>query len=587
MTPDPMAIASAPTAGGFLLVLSLVVPLIGLVLSFAPGGRQGHRVVLATLPFGLAVAVAIVFAYHRGGTPLVYTLGGWAPPLGVALRADGLSVVMIALTAVVMGAVAVYAQADFATPTGAAERRGPFAFWILLLAIWTALNLVFVAGDLFTLYVGLELLTFAAVPVVCLDGRPDTLRAALRYLLFALLGSIFYLAGAALLYGMHGTFDVALLASRVRAEPVALIAAALMTAGLIAKTALFPLHMWLPPAHAGAPPAGSAVLSALVVKGSLFIIVRLWFGVMPGVIGGLAPQVMGVLGAAAIVLGSVVALRQERLKLLIAYSTLAQIGFLFLMFPLAAGVDGIVPGVALAGGMVQVVAHATAKAAMFMAAGTIYACLGHDRIGDLGGAVRAVPLSLLAFVLGGVALIGIPLSGADLAKTIWLQAAADTGQWWWQAVIKTSGVFTSSYLLLVVAHVMSWGAAPVAAQAPGRRWQGTVAVTMALCSLLLGFVPWSAVLVLPPGPASQPTVITAVAGALWPLLGGGVLALLVAPSGRSRVLALPWLGAVRRLPGGAADGLVRVDGALREWPVASLSLVLLTILFGAALLGGR
>ena len=108
-----------------------------------------------------------------------------------------------------------------------------------------------------------------------------------------------------------------------------------MTVGLLAKTALFPLHLWLPPAHAGAPAAASAVLSALVVKGSFFIVVRLWFDVMPALPGLAGGSCSPRSAPAAIVFGSVVALRQERLKLLIAYSTLAQIGYLFLMFPLA------------------------------------------------------------------------------------------------------------------------------------------------------------------------------------------------------------------------------------------------------------
>jgi multicomponent Na+:H+ antiporter subunit D len=116
-----------------------------------------------------------------------------------------------------------------------------------------------------------------------------------------------------------------LLSHRVSAEPATLMAAALMTTGLLANTALFPLHLWLPPAHAGAPSAASAILSGLVVKGSFFVIVRLWFDVMPGVPGFAATQLLAALGGVAIVFGSVVALRQERLKLLIAYSALAQI----------------------------------------------------------------------------------------------------------------------------------------------------------------------------------------------------------------------------------------------------------------------
>ena len=119
--------------------------------------------------------------------------------------------------------------------------------------------------------------------------------------------------------------------------PAACIAVALMTAGLLAKTALFPLHLWLPPAHAGAPAAASAVLSALVVKGSFFLIVRIWFDAMPGLFNDCAAQLLGTLGAGAIVFGSVLALRQARLKMLIAYSTVAQIGYLFLMFPLLIG----------------------------------------------------------------------------------------------------------------------------------------------------------------------------------------------------------------------------------------------------------
>src|SRR5205807_6356189 len=125
--------------------------------------------------------------------------------------------------------------------------------------------------------------------------------------------------------GSYATLDIVLLSHRVHAEPATLIAVVLMTVGLFAKTALFPLHLWLPPAHAGAPAAASAVLSAVVVKGSFFLVVRLWFDAMPGLFSSAGAQLFGALGAAAIIFGSIVALRQKRLKLLIAYSTVAQI----------------------------------------------------------------------------------------------------------------------------------------------------------------------------------------------------------------------------------------------------------------------
>ncbi|PWT70812.1 MAG: NADH-quinone oxidoreductase subunit J, partial [Proteobacteria bacterium] len=442
------------TTGGFLLVLSIVVPVASVLLAFVAGGRHIERIALAVLPLGLAIAAAILVVLQQSDGPLVYLLGAWAPPLGVALRADGLSAVMMMATAVVLCAVAVFAGTDFRSTTG--ESRAPFAFWVLLLAIWGALNTVFLGGDLFTLYVALELVTFAAVPLVSLDGRAETLRAALRYLLFALLGSALYLLGTALLYGTYGTLDVVLLSHRIRSEPATLVAAVLMTTGLLTKTALFPLHLWLRPAHAGAPAAASAMLSGLVVKGSFFIIVRLWFDVMPGLPGFAATQLLAALGGAAIVLGSVLALRQERLKLLIAYSTLAQIGYLFLMFPLALGTSGqLEAGGALAGGLLQTVSHATAKAAMFMAAGSIYAVLGQDRIAGLGGVGRILPMSVLAFALGGVALMGIQPSGAYLAKELLLQSATETGQWWWAVLLQAGGVFTGAYVVLVLAHALA------------------------------------------------------------------------------------------------------------------------------------
>ena len=200
------------TPGGLLLVAAVLVPFVGVLAGFALGGRNAQRVATFTILAGVGIAIAIAAAMARSGDDLVYLLGGWAPPLGIALRADGLALVMIPAIAVVILGIGVYARADFATPPGVREARAPLVFWTLLLAIWGSLNLVFVSGDLFTLYVALELLTFAAVPLVSLDGKAETLRAALRYLLYALLGSIFYLLGVVLLYGAYGTLDIRLLA---------------------------------------------------------------------------------------------------------------------------------------------------------------------------------------------------------------------------------------------------------------------------------------------------------------------------------------------------------------------------------------
>jgi multicomponent Na+:H+ antiporter subunit D len=485
-----MAALETVTPGGLLLVAAVFVPAAAVLAAVALGGRRGEGVALAAVPAGLAIAVAIVAGVLRSGEPLRYVLGGWAPPLGVVLRADGLAAAMILTTAVILCAIAVFARADFRTPAGAPEARAPFAFWTLLLGVWGGLNATFLAGDLFTLYVALEILTFAAVPLVCLDGRADQYAAALRYLVFALLGSMLYLLGAVLLYGAYGTLDIALLAQRVRPGPATWAAGALMTVGLLAKTALFPLHLWLPPAHAGAPAAASAVLSALVVKGSFFILVRLWFDVLPEQVTAAAAQSIAALGAAAIVLGSVVALRQPRLKLAIAYSTVAQIGYLFLMFPLALGSEAarFTAGDAITGGMLQAISHATAKAAMFMSAGLIYAAVGHDRIADLAGVGRALPMSVFAFALGGVCLIGLPPSGGFLAKWLLLGAALATGQWWWVLVLAIGGLLTTGYVALVVARSLADAGTPLVLCARVPRHREAAALALALIATLLGFV---------------------------------------------------------------------------------------------------
>jgi multicomponent Na+:H+ antiporter subunit D len=476
------------TSGGLLLALAILVPFVGVLAGLALGGRNAQRVTLATLPVGLGIAIAVAAALVRSGRPVVYLLGGWAPPLGVALRADGLSVVMMAAVAVVVCGIGLYARADFGIREGEPDTRASATFWALLPAVWGSLNLVFLSGDLFTCYVALELLTFAGVPLVCLEGRGETLRAALRYLVFALLGSVLYLLGCVLLYGAYGTLDIALLAQRSGPGALAWGALALMMAGLLAKTALFPLHIWLPPAHGGAPAPASAILSALVIKGSWFLVVRIWFDALPGVVTLASAQLLAAFGAAAILVGNVVALRQARLKLLIAYSTVAQIGYLFLMFPLVAGLEAahLDAGPAVTGGMLQAISHATAKAAMFLAAGLIYKSLGHDRVADLRGAGRALPMTILAFALGGISLIGLPPSGGFFAKWLLLSASVATGQWWWALVMLAGGLLTSSYVFLVVVRALAPADEGWSPKAAVPRYQQAAVLGLALCSFLLG-----------------------------------------------------------------------------------------------------
>jgi formate hydrogenlyase subunit 3/multisubunit Na+/H+ antiporter MnhD subunit len=328
------------------------------------------------------------------------------------------------------------------------------------------------------------------------------------------------------------------------------------------------------------------VLSALVVKGSWFLVVRLWFDAMPGVITLSAAQLLAGMGAAAIVFGSIVAVRQERLKLLVAYSTLAQIGYLFLMFPLAfdAGGTALVHGGALTGGLLQAISHATAKAGMFMAAGLIYAALGHDRIADLAGVARAMPVTVLTFAVAGLALMGVVPSGAYLAKKLLLYAADDSGQWWWTIVLQGGAVFTAGYVVLVLVNALRRVGEPITLVVRVSRRSEFAALALAVCSLLLALAALGPV---PGDLVSNPLAPAELGSTLLTFAGGTLLALglarrsLLAP-GRADADA----GPVRRGMVALGAAIANADVLVRRWPSASVAMLAVTALFGWALAAG-
>jgi formate hydrogenlyase subunit 3/multisubunit Na+/H+ antiporter MnhD subunit len=437
------------TPGGYWLVILMLLPLAAVLLAAIGGGRRARGIVLGALAVGLLAVGALWRGLRDSGDALVYWMGGWSPPLGLALRADGVSVVILATTVLVTGAVAWYAPAKFRAGPDDRETRLSLVFWVLVAGLWTAMNAVALGNDLFNFYVAVELLTFSAVPLVALDGRARSMAAATRYLVFALLGSLLYLLGVVVIYGRYGVLDIVLLREVAEWDSATGLAVGLMTAGLAAKSALFPFHLWLPPAHAGAPSPASALLSALAVKGSFLILVRIWFDMMPP-LAGAATAVPAALGAGAVVLGGAMALRQKRLKMLVAYSTVAQIGYLFLIFPLALG-----SATALPAGIMQVVAHAFAKAAMFLGVGLVVEACGHDRLAGLRGLGGRMPVTVAALGLAGASLIGVPPTGGFAAKWLLVRAAFESGQWLWWLVPAAGGLMAGGYVFRIMAPMVS------------------------------------------------------------------------------------------------------------------------------------
>lgn len=420
--------------------------------------------------FTNALALAVLNRVADG--PVRYALGGWGAPLGIDLYADPLAGLMLVGTSLVMLATTLY------SPGYLAHARISTLYWPLFLMLQAALNALFLSADVFNLYVTLELLGLSAVGLVALADRRRAMAAALTYLLASLVAALAYLLGVTLLYHAFGVLDLAALAGSITWAPATWAALGLMTAGLAVKGALFPVHFWLPAAHACAPSPVSALLSALVVKAPFYVLLRLWLGPFleaPPQVG----ELLGALGAAAIVWGSIQALRQERLKLLVAYSTVAQIGFLFLLFPLLNTRTGL-QGISL-----FMLAHALAKAAMFLAAGNIYHYLGHDRVHDLHRVAKELPLTLTAFGIGGVCIMGLPPSGNFIAKWLLIEAAFDSGEWGWAVVVVIGSLLSAAYVFRVIGHAFTLDDVPEAGDrvATPMVWS---ALLLSLAALTLG-----------------------------------------------------------------------------------------------------
>lgn len=472
------------TAQFFLGTLVFLPLLAAAVLALLPARYRG--MIGTVVGLGITVCATFILIHVSGGEVAQLTLGGYEQPVGIALRADGIAGVFIAMTAAVGLSVSIFASlvpsaTGLTYTTDGAKSSGHPGFWPLWLGAWSGLNAVYLSADLFNMYVGLELVGLTAVGLVALGGR-DSWRAALRYLFVAVIGSLLFLLAVAMVVSVTGTLDIHQSAQALHNNPDAqqlvVFATLLLSLGLGLKLALAPMHHWLAPAHSVAPSAVSPILSALVIKAAVFVFLRFWFGVLgpvvlpavtdpshsdTGLVAGL--QILGVVlagfGVLALVLGSVRALQQTRLKPLIAYSTVTQVGYWFLFLPviLIPNLDSIGdPGVtdlgseelitwALTGTVALILGHGLAKSAMFLVAGYFKERFGTDEIQALRGVARTYPVLVMAMALAAVGLAGLPLSIAFSGKWQLASASILAGHYWVLPVIVVATLLSAAYLL--------------------------------------------------------------------------------------------------------------------------------------------
>ncbi|MDJ0769778.1 MAG: proton-conducting transporter membrane subunit [Ilumatobacter sp.] len=422
-----------------LLTATLLASLVGLVRY-----TWAYRLALVAVAADAGVALWGLAEVVDGGT-MTYRLGGWLPPIGIEFVLDPLSAFFSAVIASVALVVMVGARSMVVEELP----RKEVPFFVTALLMLAGFQGIIVTGDLFNLFVFMEIAALAGYSLVAV-GEPASPLASFRYLLVGATGASLYLLGLWFVYNLTGSLnmrDVAAILPGSWDNPALAIGLSLMIVGVGVKMALFPLHGWLPDAYTQAPSATTALMAPIGTKVGAYALIRLLVFVFGGTLVTdelpVADVVMW-LSAIGIIYGSVLAIAQRELKRMLAYSSVAQVGFIGL------GV-GLANPVALIGAVLHVVNHAVMKGALFLVAGIMRARLGHSDIGRIDAAVaRRLPWTMAAFTVGALSMIGIPPTAGFFSKWYLASGAVDRGLWIMVLVIMASSLLNAVYFFRVL-----------------------------------------------------------------------------------------------------------------------------------------
>jgi multicomponent Na+:H+ antiporter subunit D len=423
-------------------ILQVVVPLFGALLAgFLRRGTQAFALTLIVswiLPF---IAGAMLWQVLADG-PISYHLGSWPPPWGIEYRVDVLNAFVLVLISTVGAVTMPFARQSIALEVEEGRQAWFYCMYLLCL---TGLLGIAVTGDAFNAFVFLEISSLSTYVLIALGRDRRALLAAFQYLIMGTIGATFYIIGVGFLYLLTGSLNMIDIAARLGpawAEHSRAIVAALafITVGVSLKLALFPLHVWLPNAYAYAPSWATAFLSATATKVAIYLLIRYYFSIFGMAIDMDAMPVNDIivtLSVAAMFVASLIAVFETDLKRMLAYSSVAQIGYITL------GI-GLANQSGLTGGLVHIVNHALMKAALFLAAGAIFFRIGTVRIPELAGIGRKMPLTMTAFTIAGFGLLGTPGTSGFISK--WYLALGALDKDWWVLVFLIVG---SSLIALV------------------------------------------------------------------------------------------------------------------------------------------
>ncbi len=426
--------------------LQVVVPLVAAPVCVLLRDHRAAWALTAVVSWlSFAIAVTLLMQVLDSG-PISYALGNWVAPWGIEYRLDPLNAFVLVIVAALGALVATYARVSVIAEI-AKERI--YLFYCMYLLALTGLLGIVITGDVFNIFVFLEISSLSSYVLISLGRDRRALTAAYQYLIMGTIGATFILIGIGLLYMATGTLNMADLAKRL--PPIAdsrtvLAAFGFITVGTSLKLALFPLHQWLPNAYAYAPSSVSAFLAGTATKVSIYVLLRFIFTVFGASFAfetlPLGEMLLG-LALLAMFVASTVAIFQQDIKRMLAYSSIAQIGYIILGISFATKTG-------LTAGILHIFNHALMKGGLFLALGCVFLRLGSVKLDDMKGIGRTMPITMAAFVVGGISLIGLPPTAGFISKWYLILAALEKDMWPVAILIVLSSLLAVIYVWRVI-----------------------------------------------------------------------------------------------------------------------------------------
>jgi len=429
-----------------LSVLQVIIPLIAAPLCLLLRKSElawAFATAVAFITF--AISVALLSQVMQTG-PISYELGGWEAPWGIEYRVDMLNAPLLVLISAI-SAVALLA-AKTSIENEIPENRHTFFYIAWLLCVAGLLGIT-ATGDAFNVFVFLEISSLATYTLIALGKDRRALWASFQYLVAGTIGATFILIGIGLMYVMTGTLNMADLAQRlpeVENTKTVFTAFAFMIVGVCMKLALFPLHLWLPNAYAFAPSIVTTFLAATATKVAVYVMIRFIFDVFGFEFSFThfpLQEVLLTLGIAGIFVASVVAIYQDNLKRMLAYSSVAQVGYIILGISFASQ-TGIMAT------LLHMLNHGLMKGALFLALAAVVYRMGVAQLSQMHGIASRMPFTLAAFLIGGLSLIGVPLTAGFISKWYLVSAALENGWWPVAAAILLGSLLSVVYIWRVI-----------------------------------------------------------------------------------------------------------------------------------------